>query len=137
MKIYLFLDRTALFVDDKQPTVTVEPACAGALEIEGRRYAVAASGTRLPPIPGLIGKVKAAFITDKGDRYEGVQPYMASGLPCSRVDYVTAYANLRAHVDELERQVDLLTEGYHALSADTKRDALGFLTHNTKKREVQ
>lgn len=137
MKIYLFLDHTALFVDDKQPTVTVEPACAGALEIENRRYAVAASGTRTPSIPGLTGNVRAAFITESGARYVGVQPYIASGVPCSRVDYATAYANLRAHVDELERQVDKLTEGYHALIAESKHDALGFLTHNTKKREVQ
>lgn len=137
MKIYLFLDRTALFVDDKQPLVTVEPACAGTLEIEGRRFAVAVSGTRLPVIPGLIGSVRADFVADGGTRYVGVQPYMASGLPCSRVDYASAYANLRVHVDELERQVDKLTELVHALSADSKRDALGFLTSNTKKREVQ
>lgn len=137
MKIYLFLDRTALFVDDKQPLVTVEPACAGALEIDGRRYAVASSGTRLPPIPGLNGNVRAAFITEKGDRYEGVQTYMADGKPWSRIDYATAYATTRIHLDELERQVDKLTEGYHALMSENKHDALGFLTHNTKKREVQ
>ena len=137
MKIYLFLDRTALFIDDKQPTVTVEPACAGALEIEGRRYAVAASGTRLPIIPGLNGSVKASFITDKGDRYEGIQTYMASGVPWSRIDYATSYANTRIHLDELERQVDKLTESYHALMSEIQRDALGFLTHNTKRKEVQ
>lgn len=137
MKIYLFLDHTAVFVDDKQPLVTVEPACAGTLEIDGRRYAVAASGTRLPTIPGITGNVQAAFITEKGDKYEGVQTYMSSGVPWSRIDYAAAYACTRIRVDELERQVDKLTELVHALSADSKRDALGFLTSNTKKREVQ
>ena len=138
MKIYLFMDHTAYLVDDKKPTVTVEPACGGVLEVEGRRYAVAASGASvIRPLHDLVGQVRVTFTTEGGDRYTGVRPYMAEGIPCSRVDYAAEYAGVRIHLDEMERQVEKLTAAYHALSAETKHDALGFLTHNTKKREVQ
>lgn len=137
MKIHLFLDHTALLIDDKQPTVTVEPACAGSLEIEGRHMKVSPSGTVLRPMNHLVGHVRVIFTTEKGMRYLGIRPYMTDGIPCSRVDYAAEYASMRIHVDKLERQMDQLTEAYHKLSAETKHDALGFLTHNTKKTEVQ
>ena len=137
MKIYLFIDHTALLVDDKKLTVTTEPACDGMLEIEGRRYAVAAKGTSvIRPLHDIVGQVRVAFTTESGARYVGVTPYMAEGVPVSRVDYATMYAGVRMHLDELERQVDKLTAEYHAFSAENKHDALGFLTHNTKHTEV-
>lgn len=137
MKIYLLLDHTAILADDKKLAVTVEPACAGTLEIEGRRYKVAASGASvLRPLHELTGQVQVVFTTDTGARYMGIKPYMAEGVPVSKVDYAAEYAKIRIHLDELERQVDKLTALYHTLSAENRHDALGFLTHNTKHTEV-
>ncbi len=135
MKIHLFLDHTALLQDDGKKTITILPAAAGTLEIEGRRLAVE-NGTVFHPMRDLIGQARVAFTTKSGARYVAVRPYMADGIPVSRVDYAAAYADVRTHVDDLERQVEKLTEGYHKLSTDTKHDALGFLTHNTRKQEV-
>ena len=138
MTIHLLIDHTAILVDDKQTRVTVEPETAGTLEIEGRRYRVAANGaTVLRPLHDLTGQVRVVFTTDTGARYVAVKPYMAEGVPVSRVDYAAEYAKVRIHLDELERQVDKLTAFYHALSAENRHDALGFLTKNTKHTEVQ
>ncbi len=137
MKIHLLIDHTALLLDDGKPTITVEPAAAGTLEIEGRRIAVAPSGTVFHPMRDLIGHARVTFTTAGGARYVGIRPYMTEGIPHSRVDYAAAYADMRIHQDNLERQMDELAKAYHALCADTKHDALGFLTHNTKKQEVE
>ena len=137
MKICLLLDHTALLMDDKKPTVTVEPSCTGVLEIEGRRYAVDVSGkTPFHPLHELTGQVQVTYTARGGCRYEGVNPHMIEGVPCSRVDYAAEYARLRIHQDEMERQIEKLTEYYHKLRAESVHDALGFLTHNTRNTEV-
>ena len=135
MKIHLFLDHTALLLPDGKHEITILPAAKGTLEIEGRRLAVV-TGTVFRPMRDLIGQVRVSFVTEKGVRYVAVRPYMAEGIPLSRVDYAAAYADVRIHADELERQVDKLAEAVRELRADQKHDALGFLTHNTKKQEV-
>ena len=136
MKIHPFLDHTALLLPDGKPEITVLPAAKGTLEIEGRRLAVG-TGTVFHPMRDLIGQVRVAFVTEKGARYVAVRPYMAEGIPVSRVDYAAAYADVRIHTDALERQVDKLTQAVRELRTDQKHDALGFLTHNTKKQEVE
>lgn len=138
MKIHLLIDHTALLVDDKKTTVTVEPETAGVLEIEGGRYPVVASGeTVFHPIRNLVGHVRVAFVTETGARYVGIKPFMNNGIPVTSVDVAAEYAKIRIHVDSLERQIDKLTSEFHAMSAENKRDALGFLTKNTKHTEVE
>lgn len=137
MKLHLFLDHTALILPDGKPTVTVEPACAGVLEIEGRRLRVSPSGTVFRPMHDLIGHARVIFTTDRGVQYKGIRPYMAEGIPVSRIDYAAEYASIRIHVDDLERRMERMTEELHKLSAESKHDAMGFLTHNTKKQEVK
>lgn len=135
MKIYLFLDHTALLQNDGKQKINILPETKGTLEIEGRRLTVA-PGTVFRPMHDLIGQVRVTFETEKGARYVAVRPYMVEGIPISRVDYAAAYADVRIHADELERQVDKLAEAVREIRADQKHDALGFLTHNTKKQEV-
>lgn len=135
MKIHLFLDHTALLQDDGKKTITILPAAKGTLEIEDRHLEVA-TGTVFHPMRDLIGHVRVAFVTEKGARYVAVRSYMAEGIPVSRVDYAAAYADVRIHTDALERQVDNLTQAVRELRTDQKHDALGFLTHSTKKQEV-
>lgn len=138
MKINLFRDHTALLTDDQKTTITTEPASAGTLEIEGRRFEVAESGTVFYPQLDLVGHARVTFTTKNGSRYVGIRPYMSDvGMPVSRPDYAAEYAKMRIHMDELERQVDKLAEAYHKLSSETHKDALGFLTHNSKKTEVK
>ena len=137
MKIHLFLDHTALLVNDGSSVLTVEPACAGVLEIEGRRLRVSPSGTELRPMSDLVGHARVTFTTEKGVRYVGIRPCMTEGLPVSHVDYAAEYASIRVHVDKLERQMEALAAQFHRLSAETKRDALSFLIHNTNKQEVE
>ncbi len=135
MKIYLFIDHTALFLDDKKPTVTVEPACTGVLEIDGQAFRVE-NGGLFPALRELIGHVRVAFTPEGGPRYIGIKPHMKEGVPVSRVDYAAEYIPMRIKMDALERQLDKLARAYHELSAAMKHDALSFLTHNTKKTEV-
>lgn len=136
MKIRLFNDRTALLLRDGKQQITVEPACAGTLEIEGRKVPVK-NGTVFMPMHDLIGHVRVIFTAESGSKYVGIRPLMAEGIPVSRPDYEADYAAIRIHVDDLERQVDKLAEALHRLSAEEKHDALGFLTSNTKKQEVR
>ncbi len=136
MKIHLFLDHTALIQNDGKPTITVEPAAEGTLEIEGRRLRVSPSGTVFRSMHDISGHARVTFTTKSGARYVGVRPYMTEGIPVSRVDYAAAYADVRIHQNDLERQIERMTEELHRLSAESKHDALGFLTHNTKKQEV-
>ena len=135
MRIYLFLDSTALLVDDKTSIITIEPACSGSLEIEGRTFAVT-TGTVFHPQDDLVGHVQVSFTPDGGKTHAGIYPYMAEGIPCSRVDYSSEYAKIRIRTDALERQVDRLAERYHKLSGEIKHNALAFLIKNTKNTEV-
>ena len=135
MKICLFIDRTALLVNDHLDHVTIEPPCRGVLEVEGETFTIE-NGSPVPALPELIGHVRVLFTTEGGPRYVGIRTYMDKGIPASHIDYAAAYVPLRMKLDELERQVDQLAKAYHALAAETRHDALGFLTHNTKKQEV-
>lgn len=136
MKIHLLFDKTALLVDDRKPTVTVEPATSGTLEIEGRCFKVEAKGTPAPVLDDLIGHVRVIFEDKRGVRYIGIRPHVKDKTVYSAVDFTSEYVKLRVHVDELERRVEKLTEGFHALAAESKHDALGFLTENTRKMEA-
>lgn len=136
MKIHLFLDHTALLVDDHKPTVTVEPAAAGTLEIEGRVFDVTPAGSPVPVLPDAAGHARVVFTTARGIRYVGIRPRLREGTPYSAVDFVTEYIRMRVHLDDLERQVDRLAAAQRAIIADTRHNALGMLTHNTKKKEV-
>lgn len=135
MKIYLLFDKTALLVDDHAPTVTVEPPTSGTLEIEGIRCKVEAKGTPAPVLDDLIGHVFVIFEDRRGVCYVGIRPHVKDKTVYSAVDFASEYVKLRVHVDELERRVEKLTEGYHALAAEFKHNALGFLTENTRKME--
>lgn len=135
MKIYLLMDHTALLVNDHKDTVRIEPACSGILEIEGTSYKIENGGVA-PYRKDLIGHVHVIFTTQSGQRYIGIRPHMDAGVAVSHIDYAAAYVPLRLKLDELERQVDELAKAYHVLAAQSKHDALGFLTHNTKKSEV-
>ncbi len=135
MKIYLLMDHTALLVNDRKDTVRIEPVCAGTLEIEGRAFPME-NGSPTPVLPELIGHVRVIFTPEGGPKYVGIRPHMDAGVPASRIDYAAAYVPLRTKLDELERQVENLAAQLHALSAESKHDAMGFLTHNTKKTEV-
>ena len=135
MKIYLLMDHTALLVNDHKDTVRIEPVCTGLLEIEGKAFPLE-NGSLTPKLPDLIGHVRVIFTTNTGARYVGICPHMDAGVAVSRIDYAAAYVPMRLKIDELERQVDNLARQLHEVSAQNKRDALGFLTHNTKKTEV-
>lgn len=137
MRAYLFRDHTALLENDGSEVITTIPAAAGTLEIEGRSFAVDLTGTVLRPQTDLIGRVRVTFTTDSGIRYVGERPHMDNGIPVSALDYRAEYAKMRIRMDELERQVETLADAYHKLYNETRHDALGFLTHNTKKMEVQ
>lgn len=136
MKIHLFLDHTALLVDDHKPTVTVEPAAAGTLEIEGHAFAVALKGSPVPVLPDAAGHARVVFTTERGVRYVGIRPRLSEGTPYSAVDFVSEYIRMRVHLDDLERQMDRLAAGQRAILSDRRHNALGMLTHNTKKKEV-
>lgn len=135
MKIYLLMDHTALLVNDHKDTVKIEPVCAGVLEIEGESYRIG-NGSPVPLRKDLIGHVRVVFTPDGGGRYVGIRTHMDVGVPTSRIDYAAAYLPLRLKQDELERQVDELAKQLHELRAMNQHNALGFLTHNTKKSEV-
>lgn len=137
MKICLLLDHTALLTDDHRPTITVEPACGGVLEIEGHPLRVAPTGTVLPPIRDKIGHVRVIFTSDRGVTYTAIHPHVVGGVPVSRPDYAAEYPKLLIRTDQLAREVERLTEELHRLSADSKHDALGFIiNHNIKHTEV-
>ncbi|MBQ5724859.1 MAG: hypothetical protein IIV80_01770 [Clostridia bacterium] len=136
MHIYLMIDHTALLEDDHRPTVTVEPACSGVLEIEGHPMRVAPTGTVLPPIRDKIGHVRVIFTSDRGVTYTAIRPHIVNGVPVSRPDYAVEYARLLIRTDQMAREVERLTEELHKLSADSKHDALGFMTKNIKHTEV-
>lgn len=135
MKIHLLIDHTALLVDDKKPTVTVEPDCAGTLEIEGVCFPVE-TGSGLKRMPEMIGNVRVVFISRSGVRYKAIKTRMKDGVPYSAVDYVSEYMQMRIKIDQMERRMDRMAEEFHKISAEQKRDALGFLTKNTKHTEV-
>lgn len=136
MKINLLLDHTALLTDDHRPTITVEPACGGVLEIEGHPLRVAPTGTVLPPIRDKIGHVRVIFTSDRGVTYTAIHPHVVGGVPVSRPDYAAEYPKLLIRTDQLAREVERLTEELHRISADSKHDALGFMTKNIKHTEV-
>lgn len=135
MKIHLLRDHTALLEDDKQDTISIEPACTGRLMIEGKAFAVR-PGSPVPRMPEIIGYVKVLFTPAGGVLHVGVNPHMENGVPVSHVDYTTEYLPMRLRQDALERQVEALTKLVHELKSDQKHNAMGFLTHNTRKTEV-
>ena len=135
MKIHLLIDRKALLVDDKQTKVTIEPDGEGTLEIEGFSFPIK-SGSEIPRMTDIIGNVTVVFISQKGVRYKAIRTRMKEGIPYSYIDYISEYIQMRIKMDQMERRLDILAEEYHKLSANNKRDALGFLTHNTKHEEI-
>mgnify|MGYP006874665648 CR=1 FL=1 len=135
MYLYLFNDHTALTVSDHEPTITVDPPCAGVLEIEGIRFPIEAGGTPTPRLPELIGCVNVTFTDKRGVRYTVISPRMTGGYPYSAVDFVKEYVGLRVGVDRLERQFENLSAGLRAMQAEFRPNALGFLTHNNKNTE--
>ena len=135
MKIQLLADRTALLLDDSRGTVSIEPACEGVLEIEGKKFPLC-NGSPVPRNPELIGHVRVVFTPTGGVRHVGINPHMKDGGPVSRIDYPAAYLPMRLTLDELERQVAKLARAVHTLVADRKKNALGFLHHNTKNKET-
>lgn len=135
MKIQLLADRTALLLDDRRGTVSIEPECEGVLELEGKKFPLR-TGSPVPRNPELIGHVRVVFTPTGGVRHVGINPHMMDGVPVSRIDYTAAYLPMRLKIDELERQVDKLARAVHTLEADRKKNALGFLHHNTKKKET-
>ena len=135
MKIHLFIDHTALLVNDHKEAVTVEPPCKGTLEIEGKAFEVIPGESATPVIRGKVGHARVVFTTERGVRHVGIRPMMAEGTPYSSIDFCGEYVRMRVHLDYMERQIDKLTAAYHALAAEQKRDALGMLMHNTKKTE--
>lgn len=133
MKIQLLADRTALLLDDRRGVVSIEPACEGVLELE--KFPLR-TGSPVPRNPELIGHVRVVFTPTGGVRHVGINPHMKDGVPVSRIDYTAAYLPMRLKIDELERQVDKLARAVHTLEADRKKNALGFLHHNTKNKET-
>ena len=136
MKIYLMLDHTAVLEEDNSPTITVEPACSGVLEIEGFPVRVAPTGTPTPQIKDRVGHVRVLFIADSGVAYTAIRPHVVNGIPVSRPDYAVEYPKLLIRTDKLAREIERLTEELHKISAENKHDALGFITHNIKHTEV-
>lgn len=135
MKIQLLADRTALLLDDRRGVVSIEPACEGVLELEGEKFPLR-TGSPVPRNPELIGHVRVVFTPTGGVRHVGINPHMKDGVPVSHIDYTAAYLPMRLKIDELERQVDKLACAVHTLEADRKKNALGFLHHNTKNKET-
>lgn len=134
MKIQLLADHTALLLDDRRGTVSIEPACEGVLELEGEKFPLR-TGSPVPRNPELIGHVRVVFTPTGGVRHVGINPHMKDGVPVSHIDYTAAYLPMRLKIDELERQVDKLARAVHTLETDRKKNALGFLHHNTKNKE--
>lgn len=137
MKINLLLDHTALLEDDGKTAVTVRPECSGRLEIEGHSIRVPLGGATLPPMKDLAGYVRTVFITDNGVVYKAIRPHMVNGMPITRPNADTDYKDVRLKLDAMEREFEKIKEAFHDLSADCKKDALGFLTKNTKHTEVK
>lgn len=135
MKIYLFNDHTAMAVNDHAPTVTVDPPCAGVLEIEGQAFPVEAAGTPTPRLPELIGCVCAVFTDHRGVRYTVISPRMTGGYAYSAVDLIKEYVGLRVGLDRMERQYEALAASLRATQAEFHPNALGFLTHNNRNTE--
>ena len=126
MKIRLLLNHTALIEDDRKPTVTVSPPCAGTLVVEDQRLPVT-DGTPNPRLPGVIGYVKAVFTDERGIRYPVINPHIKAEVPYSAVDFTKEFFHLVGYVDTLAREVERLTQELLDMRAQIEPDALGHL----------
>ena len=127
MKLYLMADRSALLVDDRRPTVTVEPAIAGTLTIDNERFEIEADGSPEPVSKTESGVCHVWFESKEGIRYKGERTMLRNGVPHSVADYATGYVPLRLMLDDLQRQNDRLTADFHKLAAEIEPDSLGHI----------
>ena len=109
MHIRLFVDHTALLMNDRRVEVTIEPACEGVLEIEGEQIPVK-NGSASPYLPRIIGHVGVTFTTSAGVRYKGINPHMKDGVPFSALDYAGGYASMLIRMDDMAREIRQLTQ---------------------------
>ncbi len=135
MIIRLLLNHTALIEDDRKPTVTVYPPCAGTLTVENQRFPVEPEGSPMPRLPGVIGYVKAVFTDERGIRYTVINPHIKAEVPYSAVDFTKEYFRLVGYVDMLAREVERLTQELLDVRAKIQPDALGHLNIGDEENE--
>lgn len=127
MKLCLLTDRTALLIDDRRGTVTVEPPIAGVMTINDERFEIEADGSPEPVSKTESGICHVWFETKEGIRYKGDRTILQNGVPHSVADYAAGYIPLRLKLDDLERQNDRLTADFHKLAAEIEPDSLGHI----------
>ena len=135
MKITLLINHTALIEDDRKPTVTVSPPCAGTLAVEDKSFIINQTGSPTPRMPGVIGYVKAVFIDAKGARYHVINPHVKAEVLYSAVDFTKEYFRMVGYLDTLDREIERLTQELLDLRAQIQPDALGHLNIGGNKHE--
>ena len=127
MKIHLLTDRTVILIDDRQPTVTIEPRIAGVLHINEEEYSLEPEGSPVPVYLKERGTCRVMFDTEAGIRYKGERTTLKAGVPYSVPDYATGFIPLRLKLDELERSNEALRNELHQVTADLEPDSLGYI----------
>lgn len=135
MVIHLLTDHTAILANDGKSVITIDPETEGELEIQGHRFRIKSGVTPVVGIPGAVGMARVIFEDKTGIRYVGIRPFLEGGIPYTRADFTHEYVKLRVHMDEMERRMDKLAEGYHELCAEQGHNALGILFNNTRNKE--
>lgn len=134
MQLLLLKSHEALAVRDGKDTVTVCPPCSGILTVDGKSFPIAAEKTPTPRVPGVIGYVKAVFTDERGIRYHIIHPHIKNEEPYSAVDFTKEYYNMIRKIDELDREVERLTQEVLDLRAQIQPDALGHLNIGGKEK---
>ena len=137
MELILLNRHEALAVMDGKDTVAVSPACNGTLTVFGRDYKIKHGG-KMPDIePNTNPSVKACFTTERGIRYTILSPRVDKHGFYSRLDPYEHIARQRLMIDEVEKQMENLTEQVLALRASIRYDSLGFILTNETEDEEQ
>lgn len=123
MRVYLLHDRSALLVDDRQKTVTVEPRVAGVMTVDDEEFEIMAEGSPVPVTKNESGICHVKFTTEAGVVYKGERTSLKGGTPYSTADYAAGYVPLRLMLDDLARKSDELFR----IAADLQPDSLGHL----------
>lgn len=137
MKLILLNRHEAMAVRDGKDKVNILPPCGGVLTAGGQDYKIKHGG-KMPDIePNTNPSVKACFTTDRGIRYTILSPRVDKHGFYSRLDPYEHIARQRLMIDEVEKQMESLTEQVLALRASIRYDSLGFILTNETEDEEQ
>ena len=82
MIIRLLLNHTALIEDDRKPTVTVSPPCAGTVSVQGKTIR---TGEVMPTL--FAGRCSLTFTADNGEVYTDTHVIVGrDGVPHEHID---------------------------------------------------